>query len=307
MRRQVTISGIFRLWITAVQVAIVETVFDQGNDMQTVLTHETTIRVGLFLGLLGLMALWEIAAPQRRLELPRVLRWSNNLALVFVDTAILRLVLPTLAVGVAIIAHDRGWGLFNLLGWPLWVKGLLAILVLDLAIYGQHIVFHKVPVLWRMHRMHHSDPDFDVTTGVRFHPLEILLSMLIKMALVAALGADPAAVILFELILSAGALFSHANIRLPQRLDRALRLVVVTPDMHRIHHSEVRRETDSNYGFSVTWWDRLFGTYRVAAKAGQQGIRFGIGAFGSRREQWLDQLFVQPLRDPDDDSKAPRP
>lgn len=274
--------------------------------MQTLLTHEAAIRAGLFLGLLGLMALWEIAAPQRRLDLPRVLRWSNNLALVFVDTAILRLVLPTLAVGVAIVAHDRGWGLLNMVGWSLWVKGLLAILVLDLAIYGQHIVFHKVPVLWRLHRMHHSDPDFDATTGVRFHPLEILLSMLIKMALVAVLGADPAAVILFELILSAGALFSHANIRLPRRVDRALRLVVVTPDMHRIHHSEVRHETDSNYGFSVTWWDRLFGTYRVAAKAGQQGIRFGIGAFGSRREQWLDRLFAQPLLDPDDDSKAPR-
>ena len=180
-----------------------------------------------------------------------------------------------------------------------WLVALvLALVLLDLAIYAQHIVFHRVPALWALHRVHHADPHFDVTTGLRFHPLEILLSMGLKIVLVVALGAPPVAVLLFEVILNAASLFNHANIRLPVAVDRLLRLVVVTPDMHRVHHSDLRTETDSNYGFSVPWWDRLFGTYRAAPAAGQEGVTFGIGAFRTRRELWLDRLLTQPFRRP---------
>ena len=262
------------------------------------LAHENTLRLAAFLGVLAVMALWELAAPQRRSDIPRLIRWSNNLALVAIDSVILRLVLPVLAVGAAAWAQGAGWGLFPALGVPTWLALILTLVLLDLAIYAQHIVFHRVPVLWALHRMHHSDPHFDVTTGLRFHPLEILLSMGIKIALVVALGAPPEAVLLFEVILNASSLFNHSNIRLPEGVDRVLRMVVVTPDMHRVHHSEVRAETDSNYGFSVSWWDRLFRTYRAAPAAGQDGVRFGIGAFRARRELWLDRLLTQPFRRP---------
>lgn len=213
---------------------------------QTLLDAEPTIRLVDFLGILAAMALWEVAAPRRRREIPRVIRWTNNLALVVVDTIILRLSFPILAVGLALVAEERGWGLFNTVDVPLWLAIVASMLLLDLAIYLQHVMFHAVPGLWRLHRMHHADLDFDATTGLRFHPVETLISMGIKLAVVAALGPPAVAVLLFEVLLNATALFNHANIDLPRPVDRVLRLFVVTPDMHRVHHSVDPRETNSN-------------------------------------------------------------
>lgn len=262
------------------------------------LAHEQTIRLGAFLSVLVAMMLWELAAPRRRLEIPRLIRWTNNLALVALDTAILRLAFPVLAVGLATMAEAQGWGLFNRLDLPLWLAILASILILDLAIYLQHVLFHAVPGLWRLHRMHHADLDFDATTGLRFHPVEILLSMLIKLAVVGAIGAPAVAVLAFEVILNATALFNHSNIALPQRIDRVLRWLLVTPDMHRVHHSTTPRETNSNYGFSLPWWDRAFGTYIAQPARGHEGMEIGIEQFRTPRDLWLDRMLVQPLRGP---------
>ncbi|MEO1330711.1 MAG: sterol desaturase family protein [Pseudomonadota bacterium] len=265
---------------------------------ETLLAAEPTIRLAAFLGVLTAMALWEVAAPRRRREIPRVIRWSNNLALVVVDTAVLRLTFPILAVGLAVMAEDRGWGLFNMIEAPSWLAIVVSMLVLDLAIYLQHVLFHAAPWLWRLHRMHHADLDFDATTGLRFHPVEILISMGIKLAVVAALGPPAVAVLLFEVILNATALFNHANIDLPRPVDRVLRLVIVTPDMHRVHHSSDPRETNSNYGFNLTWWDRLLGTYVAHPAKGHDGMEIGIESFRTRRDLWLDRMLIQPLRGP---------
>lgn len=261
------------------------------------MTDESLLRLAVAFGFLAAMALWELAAPMRRAELPRVLRWSNNLALVAVDAVIVRLVFPFTLAAFASGLEARGWGLFNLMLLPGWLEFLLALLLLDLAIWAQHLVFHHVPILWRLHRMHHSDPDFDVTTGLRFHPVEILLSMAVKVVVIAALGAPALAVLVFEVVLNASSLFNHSNIRLPAPVDRLLRQVIITPDMHRVHHSEIRAETDSNFGFNVPWWDRIFGTYRAQPAKGQEGVTFGIGKFQSPREARLDRLLTQPLRD----------
>ena len=265
---------------------------------ETILANEPMLRLVVFLGMLVAMAGWELAAPRRRQDIPRVIRWTNNLALVVVDTVILRLTFPILAVGLALMAEERGWGLFNALDVPLWLAVLLSILLLDLAIYLQHVLFHAVPGLWRLHRMHHADLEFDVTTGLRFHPVEIVLSMLIKLAVVAALGAPAVAVLVFEVLLNATALFNHANIRLPAGADRVLRWVMVTPDMHRVHHSVIPAETNSNFGFNLPWWDRLLGTYRAQPKAGHEGMTIGIEQFRTPRDLWLDRMLVQPLRGP---------
>ncbi len=263
---------------------------------ESILAQEATLRLTVFLAVLVAMALWEVAAPRRRQDIPRVIRWTNNLALVVVDTVILRLTFPILAVGLALMAEERGWGLFNALDIPLWLAVLLSILLLDLAIYLQHVLFHAVPGLWRLHRMHHADLEFDVTTGLRFHPVEIVLSMVIKLAVVSALGAPAVAVLMFEVLLNATALFNHANIRLPTGVDRVLRLVMVTPDMHRVHHSVIPAETNSNFGFNLPWWDRLLGTYRAQPKAGHEGMTIGIEQFRTPRDLWLDRMLVQPLR-----------
>lgn len=265
---------------------------------ETIIANEPMLRLAVFLVVLVAMAGWELAAPRRRQDIPRILRWTNNLALVVVDTIILRLTFPILAVGLALMAEARGWGLFNVLDLPLWLAVLLSILLLDLAIYLQHVLFHAVPSLWRLHRMHHADLEFDVTTGLRFHPVEIVLSMVIKLAMVASLGAPAMAVLLFEVLLNATALFNHANIRQPAGLDRVLRWVVVTPDMHRVHHSVIPVETNSNFGFNLPWWDRLLGTYRAQPKAGHDGMTIGIEQFRTRRDLWLDRMLVQPLRGP---------
>lgn len=263
-----------------------------------ILAAEPTIRLVAFLGVLAAMALWEVGAPRRRREIPRVVRWTNNLALVVLDTAILRLTFPILAVGLAVLAEERGWGLFNNVDAPVWVSIVISMLLLDLAIYLQHVMFHAVPGLWRLHRMHHADLDFDATTGLRFHPVEILISMGIKLAVVAALGPPAIAVLLFEVILNATALFNHANIDFPRRVDRILRWIVVTPDMHRVHHSVDPRETNSNFGFNLPWWDRLLGTYVAQPSQGHTDMVIGIEQFRTSRDLWLDRMLIQPLRGP---------
>ncbi len=260
--------------------------------------QESFIRLAAFFGVLAAMAAWELAAPRRRREIPRLLRWSNNFAIVALDAALVRLAFPTLAVGVALAAQQHGWGLFNAVEVPVWLAVVAAVVVLDLALYLQHVVFHAVPALWRLHRMHHADLEFDVSTGIRFHPVEILLSMALKMAVVAALGAPAIAVVVFEVLLNATAMFNHANIRMPVWLDRALRWVVVTPDMHRVHHSIEPRETNSNFGFNLPWWDRLLGTYRPEPSAGQEHMTIGIEQFRTIDELRLDRMLLQPLRGP---------
>lgn len=263
---------------------------------ESVMPLEPLIRLGAFIGVFAAMALWEIAAPRRRRTASRWLRWPSNLGITALNTVLLRLVFPSAAVGLALVAAARGWGLFNNFALPGWAAVALAVAALDLVIYLQHAMFHAVPALWRLHRMHHADLDIDVTTGARFHPVEILLSMVIKLAAVAALGAPALAVLIFEVLLNATAMFNHANVRLPPALDRVLRWVVVTPDMHRVHHSIVPAETNSNFGFNAPWWDRLFGTYRAQPAAGHQGMTIGLAQFRDPRELWLDRMITQPLR-----------
>ena len=260
------------------------------------LEHEPVLRLAAAFGVLAAMAAWEAAAPRRPRALPRRLRWTGNLGVAAVDAVVVRVSFPVLAVGFATLAGERGWGLFNLLDAPFWLAFALSLLALDLAIYLQHAVFHAVPLLWRLHRMHHADPECDVTTGLRFHPVEILLSMGFKLAVVALLGPPAAAVLAFELLLNASSLFNHGNVRMAPGLDRALRWIVVTPDMHRVHHSVLRDETDSNFGFSLSCWDRLLGTYRARPAAGHDGMTIGLGGFRARRDLRLDRMLLQPLR-----------
>jgi sterol desaturase/sphingolipid hydroxylase (fatty acid hydroxylase superfamily) len=263
------------------------------------LAHEPGVRLAAFAGIFGVMAALEILAPRRPRAVGRGPRWPSNLGVVMVDTLLVRLVFPTAAVGVALVGEARGWGLFHGLGVPSWIAVVAGVMLLDLAIYLQHVLFHAVPVLWRLHRMHHADLGIDVTTGVRFHPIEILLSMGIKLGVIAALGTPAVAVLLFEVLLNATSMFNHANIRLPDGLDRALRWIVVTPDMHRVHHSIVARETNSNFGFNLPWWDRLFGTYRAEPAAGHADMTIGIDQFRDPRELRLDRMLLQPFRDDD--------
>ena len=260
-----------------------------------IVEFEQYVRLSAFLGVFVLVALWEIAAPRRPLQASKVVRWTSNIGIVVLDTVLVRLVFPAAAAGVAAVVGSLGWGLFNVLAWPMWVEVLLAVVILDLVIYWQHVMFHAVPGLWRLHMVHHADLDIDVTTGVRFHPFEILLSMVIKMAVITALGAAPLAVILFEIVLSATSIFNHGNVVLPSTLDRLLRLVVVTPDMHRVHHSVVANETNSNFGFNLPWWDRLFGTYRAQPAAGHERMSIGLAQFRDPRLQWLWHMLALPF------------
>ncbi|UWR16244.1 sterol desaturase family protein [Sulfitobacter sp. M368] len=270
---------------------------------QALLENEARLRILVFLLVLLIMAIWEIASPRRRRDIPRLLRWSNNLAIVVLDAALVRLLFPVVAVGFAVIAQQNGWGLLNLLALPQWLAVVVSLLLFDLAIYLQHVVFHAVPALWRLHRMHHADLEFDVTTGLRFHPVEIILSMAVKMTLVLILGPPAIAVLLFEVVLNASAMFNHANVHLPNRLDRMLRLVLVTPDMHRVHHSDIPAETHSNFGFNLPWWDRIFGTYTAQPRKGHTGMTIGLPRFRTRRDLWLDRMLMQPLRG---DEETPR-
>ncbi len=263
---------------------------------ETILANEPTIRLGFFLGVFVVMALWEVAAPRRARHISRWLRWPSNLGLVALNTVLMRVVYPTAAVGLALVAEQRGWGLLNNIAPPDPLAILLSVVLLDFAIYLQHVMFHAVPALWRLHRMHHADLDFDVTTGARFHPIEIFLSMAIKMAVVAALGPPAVAVLIFEVVLNATAMFNHGNVRLPIGLDGVLRWFVVTPDMHRVHHSVIPRETNSNFGFNLPWWDRLFGTYRAQPAAGHAAMTIGIEQFRAPRDLRLDRMLAQPFR-----------
>jgi len=265
---------------------------------ELLLAHEPVIRLAAFLGILVAMAAWEVAAPRRRREIPRLIRWTNNLGVVVVDTVLVRLTFPVLAVGLALVAEERGWGLFNVLEAPGWLATLASVIALDLAIYLQHVMFHAVPALWRLHRMHHADLEFDATTGLRFHPVEILLSMGIKLAVVAALGPPAVAVLIFEVLLNATSIFNHGNVRIPGPVDRLLRWIVVTPDMHRVHHSVRPAETNSNFGFNLPWWDRLLGTYRAQPRDGHDAMTIGIEQFRTRRDLWLDRMLIQPLIGP---------
>jgi len=257
---------------------------------------EPIVRLICFLGVLVLMALWERLTPRRPQSIKRLIRWPNNLGLVVLNTFVVRLLFPLAGVGMALLAQAKGWGLFNIVPGPAWFAIPAGLLLLDLTIYGQHVAFHAVPLLWRLHRMHHADLEFDVTTGLRFHPGEIVVSMLVKLLAIVVLGALPIVVLAFEVVLNATSIFNHGNVRLPPRLDRVLRLLVVTPDMHRVHHSIDRRETDSNFGFNVTWWDRLFGTYRAQPALGHDRMTLGIDLFREERELWLDRMLLQPLR-----------
>lgn len=264
--------------------------------IDSLLAYEPGIRLTAFVGILIAMAFWEIAAPRRRVEIPRLLRWSNNIGLVVLDALLVRAVFPVVAVGLAIIAHDNGWGLLNQFAVPGWLAIVISLLVLDLAIYLQHVLFHAVPILWRLHRVHHADLEFDVTTGLRFHPIEIMLSMGIILFVVVALGPPAVAVLLFEVLLNGSAMFNHSNIRLPARVDAVLRLFIVTPDMHRVHHSTLPNETNSNFGFNVPWWNRLLGTYLAQPGAGHTGMTIGLHQFRTRRDLWLDRMLIQPFR-----------
>ena len=269
-------------------------------------TTELAIRLAAFAGVFSVMALWELLAPRRPLAVGRSPRWPSNLGILVVDVLAVRLLLPTAAAGVALVAAERGFGLFHVIGLPFWLAAPIGFLALDLVIYGQHVMFHHVPWLWRLHRMHHADLDIDVTTGVRFHPVEILLSLVIKIATVALLGIPAAAVVCFEVVLNATSMFNHANASLPRWLDRVARLMLVTPDMHRVHHSVLRQETDSNFGFNLPWWDRLFGTYRAEPRAGHDGMTIGLPVFRDPGELRLDRLLTQPFRAPPEGSAAAR-
>jgi len=261
------------------------------------LTHATGVRLGMFVGVFALMATWEIAAPWRALRESKSIRWTNNLAITVLNSALLRILFPAAAVGVAAFVAGRGAGLFNIFAVPYPLAIVLSLLVLDLAIYLQHLMFHAMPILWRVHRMHHADLDFDVTTGARFHPLEMILSLLIKFAVILLLGPPVLAVLVFEVLLNATAMFNHSNVRIPQPWDRALRWLVVTPDMHRVHHSIDASECNSNFSFNLPWWDRLFGTYRTQPAAGHERMIIGIKQFRTRRDLWLDQMLLEPFRD----------
>ena len=261
------------------------------------LGNEAGVRLSAFAGVLAAMVTWEIFAPRRAQLLSRRRRWPANLGIVMLNTIVVGLLLPTAAVGVALSAASHGWGLLNYYAVPSWAALVVGVVLLDLAIYLQHVMFHAVPILWRLHRMHHADLDIDVTTGARFHPIEILLSMLIKFAVIAAVGVPPAAVVVFEILLNATSMFNHGNVRIAARLERVLRWVVVTPDMHRVHHSIDRGETNSNFGFNLPLWDRLFGTYRAQPRAGHQAMTIGVPNFREPAEcATLSGMLSIPFR-----------
>ncbi len=258
-------------------------------------THEAAIRLAVFAGVLALMAVLEALLPRRRTGVTRRHRWTTNLALAATGTLLLRLAVPLLATGVALEAERRGFGLFHWTDAPYAVAFVLSLLALDLMVYGQHVLFHKAGILWRLHRVHHADPHVDATTGIRFHPVEILISMGLKMAAVALLGAPVAAVILFEVLLNAAAMFNHSNLKIGERTDRFLRLFIVTPDMHRVHHSVHRDEHDMNFGFSLSLWDRLFGTYRAAPREGHIAMRLGLAEYPSPAPERFGWSLVNPF------------
>ena len=260
------------------------------------LQYEQAIRFCFFFGLLAMMGVWELLAPKRVLSVSKPVRWGNNLAIVFLSGFLVRIIFPAAAVGMALFAQTQGWGLFNYFQLPYWLAVLISLIALDCVIYFQHVMFHAVPVFWRLHRMHHADLDFDVTTGARFHPVEIILSMVLKFAAIIVLGVPVIAVIGFEVLLNATAMFNHSNIHIHQILDRYLRWILVTPDMHRVHHSIEDDEANSNFGFNLPWWDRLFGTYRAQPRAGHEDMVIGIRQFRDAKQvSWLPGMLYLPF------------
>ena len=262
-----------------------------------VMQNEAQIRIGFFVGVLAVMALWEIMAPKRALTVSKTVRWVNNLGLVFLNSFVVKFVLPTSSIGLAAYAVSQGWGIFNFYSdIPVWFTMLASIVIMDFVIYLQHVMVHAVPVLWRFHRVHHADLDFDVTTGARFHTLEIILSMFIKFATILLLGPPVVAVVIFEVVLNAMAMFNHGNVGLPRGLDKILRFFIVTPDMHRVHHSIEDDEANSNFGFNLSWWDRLFGTYRDQPRAGHKNMTIGIHKYRTTKiVSWLPGMLALPF------------
>jgi sterol desaturase/sphingolipid hydroxylase (fatty acid hydroxylase superfamily) len=260
-----------------------------------ILNYEPAIRLGFFFGILILMAIWEVLAPRRPLATSKRLRWFRNLSIVLIDTLALRLLFPLVATGVAVLAEKESWGLLQRYSLSFGVQMFLGVAALDFVIYLQHAMFHGLPTLFRLHMMHHTDLDFDTSTGVRFHPIEIILSMGIKIAMVAALGISFLAVLIFEILLNATSMFNHGNVRLPGGVDRVLRLFVVTPEMHRVHHSVIIRETNSNFGFNFPWWDRLLGTYKSQPAAGHEGMTIGLSHFRDPNRLTLLWLLALPF------------
>jgi sterol desaturase/sphingolipid hydroxylase (fatty acid hydroxylase superfamily) len=260
-----------------------------------IMTSDVLIRLTAFLSVLTVMALWEVWAPRRRLTTGKGRRWAANLSIIALDAAIIRFLFAAGAVGAAVMAHDKEWGVLNQVHWPMWIESLVAVVVLDFVLYLQHVMFHAVPLFWRFHMMHHADLDCDVTTGLRFHPVEMALSMVIKLAAVAALGPSPAAVVIFEVVLNATSMFNHSNVRIGPAADRLLRWMLVTPDMHRIHHSIVPRETNTNFGFNLPWWDRVLGTYRPQPDAGQERMPVGLAQYRDPAQLTLPRLLALPF------------
>jgi len=262
---------------------------------------ETAFRLAAFLAVFAIMGVLELLIPKRRLTAAKARRWLTNLTIVGVDSLLVRLMaslaVPLAAVAAAFYAEQQGFGLFNWTGWPLWLEIVLALAALDFALWLQHLASHKLSLLWRLHQMHHADVDIDVTTAIRFHPIEIGLSMLWKIVWVLALGVSPLAVLLFEVILNGASMFNHANVALPARLDALLRSVIVTPDMHRVHHSVIHREHDSNYGFNLSVWDRLFGTYTAQPEKGHEGMTIGLAPYQSADPTRITWSLVLPFKD----------
>jgi sterol desaturase/sphingolipid hydroxylase (fatty acid hydroxylase superfamily) len=259
------------------------------------MNNEALIRLSFFFGTLVVMSVMEVLTPRRKLTTSKSVRWFSNLGIVLISTVTLRLIFPLLAIDLSLIAQEKQWGLLNNYNMPGWLEVITGVLILDLIIYLQHLMVHTVPALWKFHMMHHADLDFDLTTGLRFHPVEIYLSMGIKMAAVAAFGPSPLAVLIFEIALNATAMFNHGNVRLPQGLDSVLRFFIVTPDMHRVHHSVIIRETNSNFGFNFPWWDRLFGTYRAQPAAGHEGMTIGLSQFRDPKRLTLLWMLALPF------------
>ncbi|MBI4000198.1 MAG: sterol desaturase family protein [Nitrospira defluvii] len=256
---------------------------------------EVLVRLSGFLTVLGLMASWEMIAPRRCLTASKARRWIANISVVVIDTVIVRLLFSAGAVGAAMLAADQQWGLLNQVSWPQSVEVVLAVVALDFVLYLQHVMLHAIPLFWRFHMMHHADLDCDVTTGLLFHPVEVTLSMLIKLAAIVVLGPSPLAVLLFEVLLNATSMFNHSNVRMPAPMDRALRWLVVTPDMHRVHHSLLPRETNTNFGFNLPWWDRLLGTYRPQPAAGHEGMTLGLEQFREPARLTITGILLLPF------------
>ncbi len=259
------------------------------------MSNETEIRLFFFFSIFALVVLWEVLAPRRALTTSKKNRWVSNLGITVLNPLVVRLVFPVLAVDMAVRAQERGWGLLNNFDLPYWLALIIGIAVLDLMIYLQHVMFHAIPILWRLHMVHHADLDYDLTTGLRFHPIEIILSMGVKLSVVMALGPPAAAVLIFEIILNGMAMFNHGNIRMLPWIDHLLRYFIVTPDMHRVHHSVIIRETNSNYGFNMAWWDRLFGTYHDRPAKGHEGMTIGLTQFRASKRLTLPWLLILPF------------